>query len=152
MSWSRSLAGAAVVVLGLLAALPSARSTSRLVRDGGPVGLTALTGLVAAADELPPGAFIMSNAVETLWLGTAKRSIVVPIRRVPEAGVDNPHFERDLDEAAHLLERRGGYLVMFDGYDGSELATTEQIAERVGLELVQRVGDGAIYRATSAGT
>jgi hypothetical protein len=91
----------------------------------------------------------MSNAPETIWLGTGKRSIIVPIRRVPEAGVDNPHFDRDLREAAELLERRNGFLVMFDGYDGAEIATTDEIAGRLPLELVERLPDGAIYRAGS---
>lgn len=149
-STARALAGGAVVVLGLLVCIPSVRSASRLVRDGGPVGPRPLSGLLAAADALPSDAFVMSNAPETIWLGTGKRSIIVPIRRVSEAGVDNPHFDRDLREAARLLARRDGFLVMFDGYDGLEIATTDEIAARLHLELVQRTTDGAIYRARRA--
>ncbi len=147
---ARTVAGCAVVILGLFVCLPSTRSAARLVRDGAPIGPRALTGVLAAADALPSDAFVMSNAPETIWLGTGKRSIIVPIRRVPEAGVDNPHFDRDLREAARLLARRDGFLVMFDGYDGSEIATTDEIAERLPLDLVERLPDGAIYRSRSA--
>jgi hypothetical protein len=139
------------LVFGVSAVIcvPSLGDATRLVTDGAQTGELRADNFLAAVDRLPDDALILTNAPETLWLSLDRRSIIVPIKYVPEAGLYNEHYERDVAETVRLLARPNAYLAMFRGYDGSTLATVDDLEPHIPLDPVGRYGGGVIYRAST---
>jgi hypothetical protein len=146
-SAARRASGATLLGCALLT-IPFAAGTSELVTEGTPVGRPRAGGVLRAVDRLPPGARLVTNAPETVWLVTGRRSVLVPVKRVPEVGARNPTYRRDLAQMPAVLGEPSTFLVLLDGVDGRTLADAPTIDREVSLSLVSRFADGSIYRAS----
>jgi hypothetical protein len=144
-------AATATLLACVAVSLPGVAGTVDLLAEGTPIGRPRAEGMLRAVDELPPGSRLLTNAPETIWLVTGRRSVLVPVQQVPEVGRRNPTYARDLAQMPAALREERTFLVLLDGYDGRTLADAGTIGRRAPLELVGRWRNGSIYRARASG-
>lgn len=102
--------------------------------------------LVAEAQLLPVGTVIYSNAPEVIELLAARPATALPRRVEAMTQTENTDYDTEVSVLEETVQSGEGVIVFFTVLD-RPVMTIEELRQRISLEPIVQVTDGAIYRA-----
>ncbi len=95
---------------------------------------------------LPPPAPVYSNAYDAVFFFTGRTAVRIPYKFHTGASVGNADYESDLSRMKRRMIKEGGRLAYFYTVPWRRhFAAEEELVEKLGLRLLSRDTDGAIY-------
>jgi 4-amino-4-deoxy-L-arabinose transferase-like glycosyltransferase len=101
--------------------------------------------LIALVDTLPEGTTIYSNEPYAIYIITGRPASSIPSRIDARALRDNDQYLSELAAMREQLLRNSGYVIYFSKLWPAYMPREEEIVSQIGLDVVMRVYDGAIY-------
>jgi hypothetical protein len=111
---------------------------------------------LAAVAALPEDVAVFSNQPSSTYARTGRPTLALPLRRSPATGAPNPRAGPDEDELVGLL-RAGRAVVVVErlaayfAADAPTMATADELAARVPLEVLAEDDEYVVLRPATAG-
>ncbi|HJX11307.1 MAG TPA: hypothetical protein VJ733_12525 [Candidatus Binatia bacterium] len=95
-----------------------------------------------------PSAVMYSNAPDVIYAILGRPATMIPRRTMTASNLPNPNYRAEIEQMTGTLRAANGVIVFFDRVNWRKyLPSAAELESSLGLRLVTKTNDGAIYQA-----